>query len=368
MQKLVMLANPNSPHVVEWVDHLSKSYSIEMLHCEYEEANSLNVLQTRMVPKLLCKSKILRYILLGILLRFINISFVHAHNGSGYGLSALLSGKKYILTTYGSEVYRATGKNSFYNYVIIRTLAKAESITCSSKFMEDFLTQELHVPRENIYRFPPTVNAERANKPRDRDEILQRYGLNSGQTIWVSNRRMMPLYRIENIVAGFVETFANQPSHVLILLEGVSDKEYVKSIQQSCKNHRNIIIMEGFLDKATLYDLLFIAHFVISIPRTDQLSASIVEALYFDNQLLLSDEPKYWELKDFPITWVHNGNVNEAIKEAANFNTQEIEQRKSFTGRHFASTFDTSYVQQRIVAMIANAYSDTLRKKRSTHV
>ena len=110
MKKIVFLANCNSPHLDRWLDLLGMlGFEVEVwsIHnCEGKgHARQILPAFARKLPT------ILKYILAGLFLRFQkNVDFFHAHNTSGYGLTALLAGKKYIITTYGSEIFSTNKK------------------------------------------------------------------------------------------------------------------------------------------------------------------------------------------------------------------------------------------------------------------
>lgn len=101
----------------------------------------------------------LSYALAGFWLRYLALfgapiaDFVHAHNTSGYGLMALLSGIPYTVTTYGTEIYAVPQRNFWYRYMIRSVLNHAQRITSSSPQMTDALVRQLNIPKKKSMKF-----------------------------------------------------------------------------------------------------------------------------------------------------------------------------------------------------------------------
>jgi hypothetical protein len=65
----------------------------------------------------------------------------------------------------------------------------------------------------------------------------------------------------------------------LILIQGDADPDYARLVSQEVRGNARIHVIEGFLAQEALRDWLCAADFAISVPRSDQLSSSILEAM-----------------------------------------------------------------------------------------
>ena len=112
--------------------------------------------ETHLVPSWLKGPSLLRHVWAGLRMRFArrySRQTLHAHCTSGNGLMARLSGRPYIVTTYGSEVFGARERGWLYAWMIRQVLTHAERITATSQQMADVLRQEYHIPEERIHLF-----------------------------------------------------------------------------------------------------------------------------------------------------------------------------------------------------------------------
>ena len=287
MKEIVFLANPFSPHIDRWVELVnSTGKEVMIIHVDNSMLPKTNTKTCRLLPRIFCKSKVMRYVLGGLILRYSdkyqNVDFFHAHNASGYGLMALISGKKFIVTTYGSEIYRVKESFSLYNLLIKKILSNAYRITCSTVFMKDFIVKKELANADKIYsstlgvskNFTKAVPA----KIKHVEKKLDKRGL-----VLFSNRRIHPLYCIKYIVEEFAMIVRENPEVRLILLEGDAEKTYLEEIKKHISELNvtdNVIIVEGFISFSEIKWLYSVSSFSISIPKSDQLSSSILESIY----------------------------------------------------------------------------------------
>lgn len=273
MKKIIFLANCNSPHLDRWVDLL------DMLNIEVEIWSVHNCKNNKKRKKVIPDALgflpvIFQYILAGVLLRFRNVEGVfHAHNTSGYGLMAFLSGKEYIITTYGSEIYSTNKKNILYRSLLKKILDKSLLITSTSKEMKNCLEKEFSIHSEKIRNFSLGL---------DTDLFYPKKRVDKKTKVWIINRRMHPHYNTLETINGFINYINNGNLGKLIVILGDYDHNYyekIKSLFDFEKYKKNIQIIDKFLDRKDLSSFLQISNFSISTPLTDQLSSSILESI-----------------------------------------------------------------------------------------
>ena len=311
--KLCYIANINSPHVGEWLEALDGRSALAFATIEDtidgEKIGKAKISIDEIIrpPRIFrFLPKQLRYIILGIQLRLKNKETYafHAHNASGYGLTAALSGKPYLLTTYGSEVFHSQTKSNLYNYLVQFALQRAVKLTATTKAMQAYLEKHFSVPPNKIDVFSLGVsNAFFYTHPRAKS-----FDTTQGP-VWFSNRRILPLYRTLEIVKAFISFKSNGGKGSLILLQGDAEGEYFDQVISHIASRSDIRLVRGFVDTDTIINLLDEAHFTISIPKTDQLSSSILEAMARKCIPILADLEAYKVLEDCSIKLVNSDGI-----------------------------------------------------------
>lgn len=258
IKKIFFLANPNSIHVMRWLD-ICKSGEI--------------IVDTSLCPENIENSSIAGYILLGIKVMFARTSGVlHAHSASGYGLTALISLKKYIITIYGTEVYSVKKSGFLYRFFISLVLKRARVITASSEEMSSFVQTTFNISSEKIRVFTLGYFEKIFF---DQKRPGRRYH-------WVVNRRTHPVYNTIELLRGFYQYCAEGGQGDILVAFGNSDGVYANKVYEEYSDSpfraRVRLIKEG-VSMEEMADFLNDSKLAISTPESDQLSASILESI-----------------------------------------------------------------------------------------
>lgn len=284
MRRVCFLANPSSPHVRHWEMLLQKQRVDAIVYGIPEEPAPRLVAHPRELgpPFLRVLPKALRYLGAGVWLRLNKVRhqfpFVHAHSASGYGLVAWLSGSRYGVTTYGSEVYEADKRGWIYRFLLKRILLGADFITTTSSEMTRYLISKLGVPAGRISEFSLGVSDSFRYSDAARRNARAALRLSEEEIVWFANRRIHPHYRTKELVQAFANVYRSENRGALILLEGDSDRKYLEQLSAEISRYPGIRLVRGFLSQDELSELLCAADFTISIPRSDQLSSAILES------------------------------------------------------------------------------------------
>lgn len=301
----IYLANASSPHVPLWTEYLNEAdikFHIYSIHQNKFFPPSSVTVKFNFWTQLGPIGSIIAYILLGIWLRFFlrksKVNYIHAHNTSGYGLSAYLSNKPYIVTTYGSEIFQSNQKSKIYNKLIANILQKSKAITTTSMTMETLIIEKYQQPPNKIKTFSLGVSTVFNYSEVNRNEIRKSLNIPSNATVWFANRRITPLYNTLELVNSFISFIQYQKERpvFLILLRGECDINYYNTIIETTKNIRNIHIIKDFLSGSEMAAFLSASDISISIPKSDQLSSSILEALTCKCIPFLNDISAYQEI------------------------------------------------------------------------
>ncbi len=277
------LANPHSPHVRHWEELLNSGEYQACIHTVHHlnQTMIVNSPVKKILPSLFHRIPMpIKYLISGLLLRLTlsknQDTFFHAHNTSGYGLIAFLSGKPYILTTYGTEIFSASSRSKVYSILLGKILKKAVSISSASPSMTDYLVNYFGIERSKIHEFSLGVADSFCFSQEKRDKIRKELRLVSSP-IWIVNRRIRSQYHTLELIDAFSRFREKMNRGFLILLEGDSEPGYLEKVEQNCANNNSIHLIKGFLSQQEMSHYLSAADFSISVPETDQLSSSILE-------------------------------------------------------------------------------------------
>lgn len=293
IKKVVMLGNAQSPHLKQWLEYYDHPtvLSLPPLDARMPIYSDGRVVFFRF-PFLKFLPAFLQYFLLGVYarLRFSGCIF-HAHNASGYGLSALVSANKYVLTTYGSEIYLASKRGRFYQWMIKLILRRATIITATSPQMLEALS---HYGVEYKTRvFSLGVSDEFLSNPKTKKNV---------SPVWFVNRRVAPIYNTNVIIEAFKRFRMDGGKGELWLLEGDSDCQYMTEIKSMISDFPEIKLVEGFLSRYEIIECLDGADYVISVPDSDQLSSSVLEGMARGCIPILSPLSAYSGLESISVT------------------------------------------------------------------
>ncbi len=274
---------------------------------------------------------------------------LHAHCASGSGLTAWLSRRPYVVTTYGSEVFGAADRGRLYHAMIRRVLQRATLVTATTPRMTQTLQQEFGVPAQRIRTFSLGYDSDVFTPVDDeaRGSLKREFALPADESLWVVNRRSLPLYRTVEVVSGFLRYCEGAPRGRLVVLSGNDDAAYSRQVRDviaaSSRGSRVRLISE-FLSADGVARWLQAADFAISVPRTDQLSTSILEAMACGAVPVLSDLEAYRPLHACPsirrVSDVTSGGFSRMFAETAALPLGDLRRQQQmcadFVGTHYS--------------------------------
>lgn len=282
MRVVTCLGNPNSPHLNQWLRLLEDGgYSVKVITHVKSDHPKIASSYEYLLPKW-CNffPASMLYVVAGFCLRWRGgVSKLHAHNTSGYGLMAYISGASYIITTYGSEIYTAPDKSWLYRHMIKKILKTAAAITTTSPKMTSAIKKLFPDVKSQIHEFSLGFDKAFYYSKEEGDLLRGNFGITTAETVWIINRRVHPLYRTEEVVKAFVRFSKLNEGHFLFVMQGDCDQDYYKKIRHKYGCCSNIFFVNGFVGQDILRSYLSASDYAISTPVTDQLSSSILEAL-----------------------------------------------------------------------------------------
>ena len=245
LSRIDFLAHPHGLHVARWLkvlSHTQATISIQTAN-PVPAFNGVFARACPLVPDFLKIPMTLRYLVAGLVARFTNSNSsdepVHAHCASGNGFIAWLSGRKYLIGTYGSEIFDAPRRGFLYQQLMKRILQGAERIADCSPECTKVLREQFGIPAEKIYSFHLGYDESRFHSLRqsDRMQLRRQMQLPEVEPIWVINRRTDPHYRTHEVVAGFLDYCSQYAVGRLIVLCGDHQPEHAEQICRMVEAH-----------------------------------------------------------------------------------------------------------------------------------
>lgn len=219
---------------------------------------------------------------------------VHAHFSTRYGhtLTVVPDTIRKVLSVWGEDVLDEAVKNANCRKRLIGGLIHARYITTTSEHMANILEKEYSVSKDKIWVFPWGYEDLFFEKSVENSERLKEFTVPSEGKVLLSARVCRPQNNIEKIIESFNKS---KVEGTLIILEGsLADKTYVKKLKRKTRSNKNIIFLPNLSERdlALLYNR---AVAVISLPKVDQLSTTLLESLTCGTPVICSNIPPYAE-------------------------------------------------------------------------
>ncbi|SKB91602.1 hypothetical protein [Sphingopyxis flava] len=283
---MIFLGNAASFHLQTWRniyelcgEPVNRLYSIHPVRGDFPEEVTVAA-----------RSKFSGYFALGMLLRKLpSNSTIHAHGASGYGFSALLSGRRYIATIYGSEILQP--QSFLYRRMMYAVLFGASAITVTSIAARDKISELDPKLEKKTSLFHTGVDAQQLAEVEARaasfaDEKLRILLI----------RNAAPHYRTHQVLTAISGAIGDRDIDVFIPI-GNGDRKYFDYVRSQFQDQRFIFI-DRPLDRIEYLGLISKSDICVNFPKSDQVSATLLEALYFDKIIVTNRLDSYNELID----------------------------------------------------------------------
>ncbi len=213
---------------------------------------------------------------------------VHAHNVTGYGYWGAFSGfSPLVITAWGSDLNIISKQNSVFRSIISFCLRRADLITGDA---EDLCqtARSLTGNRIDVRCLQWGIDFETfANEP---DAIVRDRIRNGKDFVFLSTRRLRPIYNIDTIIQAYAKAYPHMPSSRLLIVGDDQLKPELESLVQSL-NLTDHIHFTGWLPQDVLIQTLHSADVFLSIPTSDSTALSLLEAFAARLPVIVADLP-----------------------------------------------------------------------------
>ncbi|HEY7525729.1 MAG TPA: glycosyltransferase [Candidatus Limnocylindria bacterium] len=222
---------------------------------------------------------------------------LHAHYARSPAWHAWLSGwRPYVVTVWGSEVLRAAEMPRLGRLFTRLALRDAALVTAGTEQLAAAAVRLGARPERvrhaefgiDTLRFHPGMaGAQRA-------ELRAELGLGDARVV-VSPRILAPLYRHEVVI----EALARMPADVLVLSSGMradpAERQRLEALARQLGVAERWRILPA-MDADRMADLYRLADVVVSVPESDAMPQSVMEAMATGTPAVVSDlpDPRGW--------------------------------------------------------------------------
>ena len=311
-KKILAAGFTDSIHFKRWVEFLQNSgFEVHILsfvknkNIKYNKKNYFDFsvrIKNKFVKVLFLFLKIISAI------KFIKISdysFINFHYMETHLLLiALLCGKKYILTSWGSDILIDYKKTWGIKKIIFDwTFKKAFCITCDSISVKKTIIDRCRNIDENKIKiiywgvdeniFFPLPDNKKAR-------LRIKYGIPENSIVLLSMRSIFKLYRIKEIIMWFNKKIRNKNIILLIKITPNKDERYLEECIEAAKENKKIIFNRRKINHEKLNEIYNISDITLNFPLSDSIPSTILESIASGNMIVCSSSIKaYRELKKY---------------------------------------------------------------------
>lgn len=295
--KILLLSDANSAHTQKWCKHLAlKGIKIALWSMSSPTKASDGFYHAFNIPvyfpKKFIQSKIFYPTYIFSLLKSTKLfqpHIIHAHYASSYGLlGALTRFHPYIISVWGSDVYKFPKLNFLFKKILEYNLSKADAISSTSQSMAQetnkYTSKHIH-----IIPFGIDTNVFFSNRKRS---------LFSNNDIVIGTiKSLSKTYGIDTLIKSFAllkNEYPHLPLKLLIVGDGPLKEQYIElSKKLNIFQYTQFIAhvpnnqVPQYLNELDIY---------VSLSRHESFGVSAIEAMACELPVVLSDIPAFREI------------------------------------------------------------------------
>lgn len=213
---------------------------------------------------------------------------VHAHNVTGYGYWGAMAGfSPFILTSWGSDLLLQARESIFVRMLVTYCLRKADLITGDA---EDLcrVAEKMTGKNADVRLLQWGVNLAPYNA--ERDPTLHEQIRQGRDVVFVSTRRLRPLYNIDIILKAFARIVSSLPSSLLLIVGDDHQKAELLGLRDEL-GLGNHVMFTGWLTPDEMVVVLRHSDAFVSVPSSDSTALSLLEAFAASLPVIVSDLP-----------------------------------------------------------------------------
>ena len=317
--KYVMLGDANSPHFYKWYKELIKKYDVYVV--SFNENSTYQYSKCYIFSSYVAENggnyNILRHLVsVYRLLKVIRPSIVNAHYLTSYGfIASLLSivlPFRLVSSAWGSDILVTPKRNYIWLLVTKFVLRQSEFVTSDSLNMSGEIQKIYNC---KVVTFPMGIDEKCISYNSKKNSIYT----------FLSLRNLIPNSNIDVIIKA-IAVVSEQHNVQLIVANDGCDRFKLGALVKEL-GLCGVVKFVGYLKHDQLFDLMRSCHTYVTIPTSDALSVSLMEALASEMLVIASDLPANRELlnsRNSLITNIEIDSLVRAMEDGLNFSATEL--------------------------------------------
>ena len=308
--KICFLGDAGSVHILRWIEYFRENghevHVISFNNCDIDGVNMHFVGDSIEIDSSGGNTSYLKKIFaIRNLIKKIKPDIINAHYLTSYGfIGSLVKGKrKFVVSTWGSDILVTPKKNKIYRMLTEYVIKKSDLLTSDSKYMSQEI-YNLGAEKGKVLTVPMGVNINEF-KVCDFNE--------DRENVFLSMRTLCENSNLDVILEAFkivLEKYSN--SRLIVTNSGDKEKEvlgYIKKLDIEDK-----VEFLGFINRKQMSDILNKGLIFLSIPTSDATSVTLLESMATGTFPIVSNLPANKE-------WIEDGKNGYVLSK---FNSEEL--------------------------------------------
>jgi len=288
MKKLLLIGS-DSIHIYNFIE-LIKNYFDEVLLLTDDEHREYSI-QTIAIDFGINRNSFKTIKKIKSVVNDFQPTVVHIHQANSYALLTLLAIRKYrvkkILNAWGSDILINPKKHFLLKQIVKYNLKQADIVVADSDtVLNEAKKLVSHIKTKNI-----NFGIDFLSCKDEKENIIY------------SNRLHKDLYNIDKIIFSFSRFVQENRDWILVIAGNGEDTQKLKEQVSQLKIEENVKFI-GFVDRKTNFEYYCKAKIYVSIPRSDSVSLSLVEAIVSGCVVFVSDLSANHEIVDNTLGFV----------------------------------------------------------------
>jgi glycosyltransferase involved in cell wall biosynthesis len=210
---------------------------------------------------------------------------LHAHDVYLYGyMGALCSFHPLVLSAWGSDVLAKPKESLEARNRVAFALRQADVVATTADFLGGYLSREFGIASDRIerIRWGIDLNVFRRGYEDQVSQLRASLGLDDQDPVILSNRNLTPHYAIEAVIDAVPLVLNRCPQAQFVFLRGGGSEEYEREIRSRAARWDvmgNVRFVSRLLNPEEMAVHTNMARATVSLARTDQFGASIMESM-----------------------------------------------------------------------------------------
>jgi len=310
---VLMLADPHSAHTIKWVKYLSKKnvniflFGLNSFNNEdYSGIQNLEIKSWIMNNEIFRKNDgdLSKFSYIRVLpsikkvIKKFKPDIIHAHYASSYGLLGALCGfHPFLISVYGSDVFKFPVKNIFTRRILKYNLSKADKIFSTSKIMGEEIKK---YTAKQIKVIPFGIDLENFRPFNSPEKLFDNEDIVIGTV-----KSLESMYGIQVLIKAFKTVRDKYPDFPLkLLLVGGGSEESVFKKMINDLNLTNVTKFTGYISPSKVNDCHNMLDISVFVSLEESFGVSVLEASACEKPVIVSNVGGLPEIVEHNVTGI----------------------------------------------------------------